>query len=660
MKPARLIDQRAGWLAGLKPDPVLTVSEWADDKRVLNQRSAAEPGKWRTSRTPYLRQIMDDLSAHSSVERVTFMKGAQIGGTEAGNNWIGYLIDQAPGPIMVVQPTVDMAKRWSKQRLAPMIEDMPSLREKIKDSRSRDSGNTTLSKEFDGGILIAAGANSAAGLRSMPVKYLMLDEVDAYPADVDEEGDPVELAINRTKTFARRKILEISTPTRAEFSRIDKSYRKGDMRRWHVPCPECQEKQPLELKNLDWQKDDEGNHQPDTVKLICTHCGALIDEHHKTWMLENGEWVAEGTPNDKHHSYHMGSYYSPLGWESWVTIVEKFIAAKSDASLLKTFTNTIDGLPFEEAGDRIDRHALQERAEDYPLRTVPMGALVLTCGVDVQDNRLELVTWGHGPREKWPIDYQVFFGNPSENEVWQRLDEYLNAPFQHAAGTELLIRACAVDSGGHHTQRVYDFCRLRKHRHVIAVKGSSTAGRPIIGRPSKVDLNLHGKTITNGAEVWMVGTDTAKHAIYSRLKIAEPQADGYMHFSRELPAEFYLQLTAERINTRYVKGFPVMEWTKLPGVRNEVLDCTVYNEAAFYHLGLHRWRPSQWKQLEERIQPATADLFGAAAVAEQAEQVEETAASTVKAAKGKARSRRAPRRGRGFVSAGLHGGMHGG
>ena len=254
----------------------------------------------------------------------------------------------------------------------------------------------------------------------------------------------------------------------------------------------------------------------------------------------------------------------------------------------------------------------------------------------------------------------MFFGNPSENEVWQRLDEYLQAPFAHAAGSELMIRATAIDSGGHHTQRVYDFCRLRKHRHVIAVKGSSTAGRPIIGRPSKVDLNLHGKTITNGAEVWMVGTDTAKHAIYSRLKITEPQADGYMHFSRELPAEFYLQLTAERINTRYVKGFPVMEWTKLPGVRNEVLDCTVYNEAAFYHLGLHRWRPAQWKQLEERIQPATADLFASAAAVEQAEQVEDTASSTIKAPKAKARSRRPRGRGRGFVSAGMHGGMHGG
>ena len=646
-----LAQVRDGWADGIRLDPVRTVSEWSDEKRVLNQRSAAEPGKWRTSRTPYLQAIMDDLSAHSPVERVTFMKGAQIGGTEAGNNWIGYQIDQAPGPGMVVQPTVDMGKRWSKQRLAPMIEDMECLRAKVKDSRSRDSGNTTLSKEFDGGILIVAGANSASGLRSMPVKNLMLDEVDAYPYDVDGEGDPIELAINRTKTFARRKILMVSTPTTKGASRIERAYNDGDRRRYHVPCPHCEERQPLEFRQLQWSKDEDGNHLPETAQYACVHCGALIDEHHKTWMLEHGEWVAEGTANDKHHSYHINSLYSPLGWESWASIVQKFLDAKNDASLLKTFANTIEGLPFEEDGDKVDRHALMDRAEDYPLGTVPMGGLVLTAGVDVQDNRLEVVTWAHGMREKWPIDYQVFFGSPGESALWQQLDDYLRAPFPHAAGTELTIQAAAIDSGGHFTQQVYDFCRLRKQRHVIAVKGASTKGKPILGKPSGVDVSIHGKTIRNGAEVWMVGTDTAKSLIYSWLKIEQPDADGYVHFSKYLPETFYAQLTAEKLTTRYHKGFPILEWFKPRGVRNEVLDCTVYALAAFWLLGLHRWRPAQWRQLEARVQPPTRDLFADAAQQAEQEEVAEViqAVPPPRSRRGR-RPGRMPRRG-GFVSA---------
>ena len=649
-----LAEARPGWFSGLKPDKHLTVSEWADEKRVLNQRTAAEPGRWRTSRTPYLQAIMDDLSQDSPVSRVSFMKGAQIGGTEAGNNWIGYQIDHAPGPGMVVQPTVDMGKRWSKQRLAPMIEDMECLAAKVKESRSRDSGNTTMSKEYDGGILIISGANSASGLRSMPVKNLMLDEVDAYPYDVDGEGDPVELAINRTKTFSRKKILLISTPTTKGMSRIERSFKDGDQRRYHVPCPHCDEKQALEFKNLHWLKNEDGTHRPETAEYACIHCGAVIPEHHKTWMLDNGEWIAEGIPNLSHHSYHINSLYSPLGWESWAQIVEKFIKAKNDPALLKTFTNTIEGLPFEENGDTVDRHVLQERAEPYPLRIVPLGGLVLTAGVDTQDNRLEVVVYAHNDREKWPIDYHVIYGSPGEMGTWAILDDYLKAPFPHAAGCELTIQATVIDSGGHYTQQVYDFCRLRKHRHIIAGKSYSIRGKPILGKPSKTDVSIKGKTITNGAEVWMIGSDTAKSLIYSWLRVTEANADGYMHFSDQLPDAFYTQLTAEKLATRYVKGFPVVEWVLPSGTRNEVLDCTVYATAAFWLLGLHRWRPAQWKQLEERVQPVTGDLFTAASESEQNEQAQKII-KTVKP-KTRHRSRRRPGAG-GFV--GATGGMYG-
>jgi len=646
----------AGLMDSLTPPPRLTVSEWADTYRLLNQRSSAEPGRWRTDRTPYLRALMDDLSEHSPVQVVTFMKSAQVGGTEAGNNWIAYIIDHAPGPALVVQPTVDMGKRWSRQRLAPMVEDMPSLSARIKPARSRDSGNTTLSKEFDGGLMIITGANSASGLRSMPVKYLMLDEVDAYPHDVDGEGDPVELAEKRTKTFSRKKILNISTPTDAATSRIWRKFQQGDQRHYHVPCPHCQEKQRLEFKHLHWEKTDAGEHLPETARYTCIHCGTLIDEHNKTWMLENGEWVSEGTPNDKHHSYHINSLYSPLGWGSWAEMVEKFLRSKESAELLKTFTNIDEGLPFEEETDKIDRHALADRAEDYPLGELQMGDLVLTAGVDTQPDRFEVVVYAHNQTASRVIDYRVIYGSPDEIATRQALDDYLSAPFKHPSGVELLIKATAIDSGGHNTQTIYDYCRLRKRRGIIAVKGQSQKWKPILGKPTKVDVSIKGKTLPNGAEVWLVGSDTAKSQIYSRLRITNPDAHGFIHFSKQLDDDFYKQLTAEKLATRYVKGHPVQEWVKPAGLRNEVLDCSVYAIAAYHYLGLHRWRPSQWKQLEEKIQPPTGDLFAAADQADDDDQVD----AIVNPARPRSRQPgRRPRRRGGFVSSAL-GGMHGG
>jgi len=606
---------RPGWVRGLEPTPVLTVSDWADKFRVLNSKSSAEEGEWRTSRTPYLRQIMEDLSNHSDVRKVTIMKGAQIGGTELGNNWVGYVVDHAPGSMLVVQPTVDMAKLWSRQRFAPMVADMDCLREKIEDARSRDSANTVLLKEFPGGLLRIAGGNSASGLRSMPVKNLFLDEVDSYPLDVDGEGDPVELAINRTKTYSRKKIFQCSTPTQKGSSRIDDEFHDGNQSYYHVPCPHCEEKQVLSFQQLKFERDpdDEDGETiiPGTVKYLCEHCGEFIDERYKTWMMaeENGaEWRAT-KKNDKHHSYQISSLYSPIGWESWQEIAEKFLKAAHNPEKLKTFTNTTEGLPYEEKTKIPQAHQLEKRAEDYPLRVLPIGCLLLTCGVDVQDNRLEYVVWGHGARQRWIIDRGVFWGSPSNAEVWTELNDYLTAPFEHSAGRPVSISATAIDSGGLHTQYVYDFCRLRSIRRIIAVKGQSQKNKPVIGKPTKVDVSLEGETIRDGAEVWPVGSDTAKDMIYNFLEIDQPDADGYVHFSTELESDFYKQLTSEKKKPRYIKGMRVYDWILPPGKRNEVLDCSVYAFAAYYMLGLHRWRSAQWRQLESKIQPPTQDLF---------------------------------------------------
>jgi len=340
---------RTAAAAGLRPDPLLTVSEWADEYRILSTRASAEPGPWRTSRTPYLKAIMDCLSPSSPVERVVFMKGAQVGATECGNNWIGYVVHQAPGPMMAVQPTVEMAKRNSKQRVDPLIEESDILRKLVRDPRSRDSGNTILSKEFPGGVLVMTGANSAVGLRSMAARYLFLDEVDGYPGDVEGEGDPVNLALARTRTFARRKVFMASTPKITGLSRIETAFEDSDQRRFWVPCPHCNQHQTLKFAQLKWPKG-----KPDEAVYICEHCGAAIENHHKHWMLPRGEWRAGANGDGKTAGFHLSSLYSPVGWFSWAAAAKMFEEAQKNPSLLQVFVNTVLGETWAQRGDAPD------------------------------------------------------------------------------------------------------------------------------------------------------------------------------------------------------------------------------------------------------------------------------------------------------------------
>ena len=595
---------RHAFAAGLQPDPDITVSEWADDNRVLSQKASAEPGRWRTDRTPYLRDIMDDLSPYSSVMSVAFMAGAQVGKTETGNNWLGYIMHHAPGPTMMVQPTVDTAKRVSKQRLAPMIEETPALREIVRDNRSRDSGNTQLAKEFPGGILIISGANSAVGLRSMPVRYLFCDEIDGYPMDVDGEGDPVQLAEKRTTTFARRKIFKCSTPTVRDMSRIEREFLAGDQRRYFVPCPHCDHRQWLRWANIKWSSDD-----PKSAAYACEACGVLIEERFKPQMLAGGVWRPMAACADPRiRSYHLSSLYSPLGWKSWSDIVAEFLAAKGDAPSLKTWVNTVLGETWEEEyAARVDADGLMSRMEPYEPGVAPEGVLAITAGVDMQDNRaaIVLIGWGEG-EESWRIVHQEIGGDPSKPELWLEIDKAL-APVRHASGVMMPIAAVAIDSGGHFTHEVYQFARERRRRHVLAIKGQSQRGKPAIGKPSKVDLNWKGQTVKGGAEVYPVGSDTIKSLIYGRLKFNVPGA-GYYHFHDGLGAEYFEQLTAERLVTRYTRGFPIREWTKKPGARNEALDCEVYAYAALQWVYTRHNRKTVWQTLRGRLEAAIAQL----------------------------------------------------
>lgn len=597
---------------GLRPDRVLTVSEWADEHRRLSQKASAEPGRWRTERTPYLRELQDALSSHDPTQRIVLMKSAQIGGTEAGNNWLGYLVHHSPGPTLYVLPTVEIAEKVSKQRIAPMLEESPELRELVAPARSRDSGNTLLVKEYRGGVLMLSGANSAASLRSMPIRYLFGDEVDAWPSDVEGEGSPIALAEKRTTTFARRKVFLVSTPTEASTSRIAIEYERSDQRRYFVPCPHCGHEQWLRWRGF---SDDPADPRAKDYRLrwinedrtqagyLCEGCGTLIEERHKTSLLRSGRWIPTADGDGRTRGYHINSLYSPAGWKSWPDILREFDAASKDPALLKTFVNTTLGEPFEEAfTTRLDAEGLAKRAGGYELLTVPERALVITAGVDVQRNRLEVVqrAWGPG-EESWLVNYAVLHGDPQRGELWEQLLDVLSMPFQHASGAQLLTYAAAVDSGdGETTHAAYEFCRQHRARHVLAVKGMSTPGKAILGKPTKQDINRRNQTIKRGVDLWPYGADTAKSTIYQRLKNVD-DGPGTYHWPMGLSAEYFEQLTAERQVTRMVNGFPRRVWVKKDAARNEVLDCEGMALMALQYVYTRHNRQTFWMQMAARL-----------------------------------------------------------
>lgn len=594
---------RKAWAEGIRPEPDLLVSEWADRNRRLSLKSSAEPGPWRTSRTPYLREIMDDLSATSPVEEIVFMKGAQLGGSEAILNCLGYLIDHSPGPAMIVQPTVELAKRFSRQRVDPLISSTPTLASKVADVRTRDASNSVLAKEFMGGLLIITGANSAVGLRSMPARWLLLDEIDGYPADVDDEGAPIDLAEARQRTFPRRKRIKVSTPTIAGLSAIESAYDATDQRRYHVPCPRCGTLQPLEFDHLTWTK---LGLIPSRAVYVCADCEFPIEEHHKPEMLARGEWVAHNpTADPRVRGYHLSALYSPLGWLSWGQIAESFLKVHKNPQKFRVFTNTVLAECWTEKGEAPEWQRLYERREPYELRTVPRGGLFLTAGADVQKDRIvfEVVAWGRG-KESWSIDYGVLAGDTADLEnaegPWKQLDALLARSFPHVDGAVMPIRMLAVDSG-YNTQQVYTWCRRYPLSRVIAVKGQ--AGGALIGSPSSVDINLRGKRPIFGYKVWPVSGALAKSELYGWLKMDAPLdgeafAPGWCHFP-VYEDEFFRQLTAEHLVTRKTRaGFVRLEWELIPGRENHVLDGRVYARAAASLVGLDRLSETDWAALE--------------------------------------------------------------
>lgn len=565
-----------------KPVSKMTGSEWADAKRVIGLGTSAEPGPWRTWRTPYLKEIMD-AATDKMTERVVLMCASQIGKSECLLNTIGYFADQEPSPQLMLQPTVEAAQAFSKERIEKMFSESPGLIDKLekgKDGRGSEkkSSTTILMKHYPGGFLALVGANSPSGLASRPIRVLLLDEVDRYPPTAGKEGPPVKLAVQRTRNFANRKIVMVSTPTIAGISVIYDEFLKGDQRHFLIPCPECGHEHDFKWESVKWQKDADGKGIPKTAALYCPECGCKIRGHEKvsSEMLETGHWVASN-PGVETRSYHLNALYSP--WVNLSDLVQEWIDAKEsgDPEQLKTFINLQLGEPWEEYQAEAEFwETLYRRREFYPTDTLPEGVLVLTAGVDVQRDRLEcsIYGWGKGC-ECWAIKHVVIVGSPSSVETWNQLDYVLFSKYTLANKSTVSISCACVDSGdGENTTDVYRYTKPRTSNRIVAIKGKGGLGVPFINPPSKNNLLK--------APLYSLGVDAGKSKLMARLHIEEP-GPGYVHFNMTpeagFTAGFFQQLTAEVLKTVFEGGRQKSEWKKIRK-RNEALDCAVYATAA--------------------------------------------------------------------------------
>jgi len=515
---------------------------------------------------------MDCISS-VEIRKVVVMSAAQVGKTDMCIlNLIGFYIHFDPAPIMVIQPTITMAETFSKKRLAPMLRDTPVLREKVDESRG--SGNTVLEKSFPGGYVTMIGSNSPNSLASRPVKIILADELDRYPDSAGEEGDPLSLAEERQRSFWDKKTVITSTPTIKGLSRIEKEYKHSSQGVWNVPCPACGAYQPLEWESLVY---DEKN--LNTIRYACKHCGAISTESQWKARYKEGKYVHK-YPHRKIKGFYLNAMASLMPGAEWAELVEKYLKAKEDAErgdteMLKTWTNTTLGLPFEEENTQIEFKDLLSRREKYGAE-LPEEVRYITAGVDTQDDRfeIEIVGWGKG-KESWSLAYIKKYGDLKKPEIWNELDQVLSRVFTKKDGTKMIIGTVCMDTGGHFANEVYQFCKEREGRGVWAIKGGNKPGAPYISKESK--NNRYRATL------FILGVDTGKSLLYDRLRL-EQHGPGYCHFP-DLPEydEYYFKgLTAEKKIVDYKKGMSFYKWVLRDSgfKRNEPLDLRVYATAA--------------------------------------------------------------------------------
>lgn len=579
--------------ANYKPPENLAVSQWAEQYRVLSRESSAESGPWNNKRTPYLVEVMDAFT-DSRVRRITFVSSAQCGKSECILNMIGYIIDQDPGSTLYIQPNIDDARKFSRLRIAPMIRDSARLRRKVSDVKGRDSSNTTLQKAFPGGMLTLVGSNSPAALASTPVRYILGDERDRWALSAGTEGDPWKLAEARTTTYYNAKLVDVSTCTVKGASPIAEAFDQGTQEHWKHQCPHCGEWHEIEFDSIkfDFETIKAGrktDYVIGSISWCCPGCGCLSDEdtmrgQPTKWVPDNPGALAKG-----HRSFWLNGFASP--WQPWQKIIYAFLEARKDPQKLQVVYNTMLGKLWEERGDLEDEDTFLSRREDYGTRDdgtpveLPPGVLVLTCGVDTQDDRLEyeVVGWGHYT-ESWGIKKGIIMGDPNDDLTWTKLDDVLSHVYRFKNGRGLTVAMTCVDSGGHKTQSVYRHCRERMGRRVFAIKGQGGDGVPFTRPPSKVNIIVNGRAIGK-AWLYTLGVDAGKADILKgALRVMEP-GPKYCHFPSRSDAgydlAFFTGLLSEREVIKTERGRTRLTWEKIPGhERNEALDCRNYALAA--------------------------------------------------------------------------------
>lgn len=597
------------FLRGLQPDPSLTVDAWSDKYMVIPKSSGSnEAGPYRTSRTPHARAVMRALSANHPCKRVVVMGASQMLKTQVALNFLCSTIHQSPSNFLWLVPTGKLHKRASA-RIQKTFDAVPVVSTRVAKTNSRDAANNNDVKEYTGGALYIASAGAAANLSELPARYVVYDEIDRSEANIGGEGDPGELAEARQTTYERnRKTYYPSSPTIEGESPIQALYNRGTRTEAMAECIHCGHPQTLDFFKLIPSDDGKRVYYP------CCACGGLHDEGDKTRMFQAGLWTDGVEGDGETESFNISAMFLPYGWLPWIGLWRQYQRAKEkleegDDAAMVTFYNTRLARCWSRTAESTQWEELKNRAEPYKLGTVPHGATILTAATDTQAHRLEFKVVGWGTDlEAWIVDYQVIHGDPSDATTWKRLDHLLASRYTHASGCQLSISAALIDSGGNHTQDVYNFTGPRKARNIYACKGHSKPNRPVIsGKATIVDINHDGKAIPGGAMLWLVGPDTCKDYFHGRWP--KTAGAGATHFSADLPDSYYKGLTAEVRVTVRKNGRATSVWTQKKGEPNEPLDLMNYNLAAAHYLGLHRYTPDQWHRLRETLIPSTGDLF---------------------------------------------------
>ena len=570
----------------------LSVSEWSDLNIVLSSKTSAEAGQWKTSRCPPQKEVMDCFSTRSSVKKVVLMFPIQYGKSSILTNVMGYTMVNNPSPQMICFPSDVSLQKFSNQKLIPLIQECPAVKDVLTSTASRESSNKKDFKDYQGGQLYLEHSGSPSRLKSTSVKVLLIDELDTFADNLAGTDDPVDMLLGRISAFpSNHKVLFASTPQIKGISRTEQLYEKSDQRRYYVPCPHCYHEQPLIWNNLKWEKG------VTNVRYVCRECEGEIHEHQKTDLIARGRWIAEN-PDGEMRGYHLNCLYYPIGLGvGWIELVKMWLDCQNDPARLKTFINDRLAEAFEDPLMRsVKMNVIADRAENYPLRIAPYGVGAITCGCDTQDDRLavQIVGWGVGMKS-WVLDYVELQGDPNEDHVWNELTKLLNTPIECENGKKLHIIATAIDAGGHRTEAVKDYVRRKQIKRPLAIFGATSTTAPVLSKPKATDVNFRGQLNKFGVHIQHVGTIQIKHKIFARLSADADKetSERSLHFSEELPREFFAGFTSETFDPKTGR------FVNKRGARNEPLDTYVYAYAAAHHheLRLHLYTKAKWAEL---------------------------------------------------------------